>query len=171
METGTFKRSASYAILLLLAVGARAQFTSYPQPSSTAELPQDSVTQYSGNFCYCDLTAHACDSNCCCDTACTPEDQLLFTSCTQETSTAPELNYCIDEALVATVQLLFVLVLAQQASSGCTGSIPDFGDVATGQSAGVRDFRCCEEATQWRQFGQEFVLHRGGKQSILWQLI
>lgn len=105
METGTFKRSSCSAVLLLLAAGARAQFTSYPQPSSAAiqDLPQDSVTQYSGNLCYCDLIAHACDSNCCCDKLCTPADHLLFTACAQETSTAPELNYCIDEALLATV--------------------------------------------------------------------
>lgn len=127
METGTFRRLTSSTVLLILAAGASAQFTSYPQPSSNAatDLPQDRVTQYSGTLCYCDLTAHACDSNCCCDKLCTAADHLLFTACTQETAVAPELNYCIDEALLATVLLSAFLSVAIQSSNAFVGTDSD----------------------------------------------
>jgi hypothetical protein len=133
METGTFKIPTCLSVLLALIAGARSQFTTYPQPSSTSKLPQDSLTQYSGNFCSCDLTAYACDNNCCCDTLCTEEDKLLFTSCAQETSLAPELNYCIDEALVATVQLPLFLVLGRQERLLRTGKSFNLGTVAIGE--------------------------------------
>lgn len=47
-------------------------------------------------FCTCDLTLNACDVNCCCDSECSAEDLLVFTSCDEALlASSSEVNYCL----------------------------------------------------------------------------
>ena len=49
-------------------------------------------------FCLCDLTAGACDANCCCDTECTEEEINIFRdsdSCADETTATGTTTQCL----------------------------------------------------------------------------
>ena len=48
--------------------------------------------------CQCDLTAGACDFNCCCDKECTEDEVLSFSSCLDEGYPAPMANMCVEGA-------------------------------------------------------------------------
>ena len=55
--------------------------------------------------CFCDLTANACDSNCCCDPDCDDQDKALFSGCLPESPENPKLTYCVPKSVVQTVNL------------------------------------------------------------------
>jgi len=46
--------------------------------------------------CLCDITAGACDINCCCDQECSRDEILSFSSCLDEGSTSSIVKMCTD---------------------------------------------------------------------------
>eukprot|EP00892_Ulva_mutabilis_P008943 jgi/Ulvmu1/6420/UM003_0049.1 len=93
-------------LVTTLCLGTNAQFSTYPiAPIAQSTLPQDDLTKHPEGFCYCDVTAYSCDSNCCCDTVCDSTEVDLFATCLPMQPLTPELNFCISEDAVSTVSL------------------------------------------------------------------
>lgn len=90
---------------------AHAQFTTYPVSTvqQSASLPQDDLTTYLESFCFCDVTAYSCDSNCCCDDVCDSTAVALFSTCLPTQPLTPELLFCINEDVVSTVSSAYCL--------------------------------------------------------------
>ena len=55
--------------------------------------------------CFCDLTANACDPDCCCDSECTDQDREAFAGCLPESPESPSLTYCVAKSVVHNVNL------------------------------------------------------------------
>uniref|UniRef100_A0A914XBR3 Tectonic domain-containing protein n=1 Tax=Plectus sambesii TaxID=2011161 RepID=A0A914XBR3_9BILA len=51
------------------------------------------------NICTCDLTAFACDVNCCCDNECAVSDQAVFSHC-EDIVHALDPQYCVHPNLL-----------------------------------------------------------------------
>eukprot|EP00938_MAST-03A_sp_MAST-3A-sp1_P005802 g5802.t1 len=63
----------------------------------TCELPANPCLNFDCD-CLCDLTAGACDANCCCDTECTEEEINIFRdsdSCADETAATGTTTQCL----------------------------------------------------------------------------
>lgn len=95
----------AWVVQVSLPEGTHGQFNTYPvAPVTPSGLPQDDLTKHPEGFCYCDVTAHSCDSNCCCDDVCDTVEVDLFTTCLPTQPLTPELNFCLPEDVVSTVR-------------------------------------------------------------------
>ncbi|UPQ99778.1 tectonic protein [Chloropicon primus] len=93
--------------LYTTSLGGYKVFESYPTDWTAVDAaPQARTVQVNDiGACYCDLTANACDTNCCCDADCGAEDKALFTGCLPEAPNRPQLTYCVPKSVVQTVNL------------------------------------------------------------------
>ena len=87
--------------------GAHKVFESYPIDWNAVESSPAARTVQVNDIgaCFCDLTANACDTNCCCDAKCDAQGKALFTGCLPESPDRPRLDYCVPKSIVQNVNL------------------------------------------------------------------
>lgn len=90
MLRNVFLMLLSWSVMATSPIFEAVDWTTVPSATPAARNLNNAAL---GN-CICDLTANACDPNCCCDTDCTVVEASYFTTCRDETVSASGISYC-----------------------------------------------------------------------------